>query len=477
MRFSEYFKIDRTQPYLDFVDIRLDTDIAVFLDPSAIKASTSTFGHECASLIQTYFEAVLQRIRAGKDAEAQRLVSCLNERNEFHLGYSRKKSRGHAFGTKSAEDVWGALSKSQASVTGLLKDLEDTCLLIKGIGRDMISDAVCNILRGALIRYTQHMCQYYDVPLTPAVDSGPIWNPVKEVWESTLLPLPMTSEGKVILVPKVLVRHRLSYQYDEYYTHYLLPAMQEDEIAARTGIVDLLSDGRPHVTKKALREKYGSSKLSVLEQTLKRPHILKEYKEETDSRVTPPLEHDQFSEIEGTPQPDWDTLLTELKALSPGKDEAPAYEKVIEQILSALFYPALCNPKKQHEIHDGRKRIDITYMNEAKDGFFNWLSLHHPCSYVMVECKNYGREIGNPELDQLSSRFSPSRGQVGILVCRSVEDRATMTKRCKDTAGDQRGFMIVLDDADIETLVTAARNPRERHAYTLLRERFRDVMS
>ncbi len=297
MRFSEYFKLDSTQPHLDFVDIRLDTDIVVFMDPSAIKASTSTFGHECASFVQNYFEAVLQRIKTGKDAEAQRLVSCLNERNEFHLGYSQNKSRGHAFGTISAAVVWGALSKSQASVTGLLKDLEDTCLLIEGIGRDMISDAVCNILRGPLIHYTQHMCQYYDVPLTPAVDSGPIWNPVKEVWESTLLPLPMTSEGKVILVPKVLVRHRLSYQYDEYYTHYLLPAMQEDEIAARTGLVELLRDGTPHVTKKALREQYGSSKLSVLEQTLKRPHILKEYKEETDAHVTPPLEHDQLSEI------------------------------------------------------------------------------------------------------------------------------------------------------------------------------------
>ncbi len=170
-------------------------------------------------------------------------------------------------------------------------------------------------------------------------------------------------------------------------------------------------------------------------------------------------------------------MLSELTALSPGKDDATAYEKIIERILSALFYPSLCNPTKQHEIHDGRKRIDITYMNEAKDGFFNWLSLHYPCGFVMVECKNYGREIGNPELDQLASRFSPSRGQVGILVCRSVEDRITMTKRCKDTAGDHRGFMVVLDDADIETLVIAARNPQERHAYALLRERFREVVS
>src|SRR5690349_4367713 len=111
MRFSQLFKLGRTQPYLDFVDIPLHTDVAVFMDPTAIKTAPSRFGHECASLVQGYFEAVLARIKAGKDTEARQMVSCLNERNEFHLGYSRNRSRGHAFGEASAKSVWAALSK------------------------------------------------------------------------------------------------------------------------------------------------------------------------------------------------------------------------------------------------------------------------------------------------------------------------------------------------------------------------------
>ena len=35
MRVSEYFNLNRTQPYLDFVDIPLNTDVSVFLDPNA----------------------------------------------------------------------------------------------------------------------------------------------------------------------------------------------------------------------------------------------------------------------------------------------------------------------------------------------------------------------------------------------------------------------------------------------------------
>lgn len=476
MRVSEYFGLGKNQPYLDFVDIRLDTDIEVFVDPTALRSLKSGWGHECASLVQHYFEAVLSRIKADKHAEAQALVSSLNERNEFHLGFSAGKSQGHAFGKKSAESVWGALSKSQASKSGLLQDLEDTCLLIEGIGRDMVSDAVCNIIRGPLIKYTQDVCGYYGIPLTPDVASGPIWNPVLEVWESHLVSLPMTSEGKIILVPKILVRHRLSYEYSEYYTHYLLPEMQDVELRSGTGLVELLRNGTRRVTKKALREKYGSNKLAVVEQTLKHPHVLKKYKEDKEETVPPPLDHDQLSEIEETESPKWDELTTALRTLGTGQEMATEYEQLIERILSALFYPSLCSPTKQHRIHEGRKRIDIRYINEARAGFFAWLSQHYPSAFIFVECKNYAEEIGNPELDQLSGRFSPSRGIVGLLVCRSVENPAVLEKRCIDTAKDQRGYIMVLSDDDIIELMEAAKGGIQSQAFPLLMRKFRRLV-
>ena len=457
MRVSEFFKLDKGQPFLDFVDIRLDTDIAVFVDPTALKSLNSNWGQECSSMIQHYFEAVLNQINSGNDRKAQQLISSLRERNEFHLGFSSGKSQGHGFGSKSAESVWGALSKSEAAKSGLLKDLEDTCLLIEGIGRDMVSDAVCNIIRGPLITYTQEMCRYYGIPLTPGVASGPIWNPYLGTWESAFVELPETSYGPVILVPKIIVRHRLSYEYNEYYTHYLLPEMQSAELAANTGLVELLKDGRKRVTKKALKEKYGSGKLAAIRQTLKHPHVLEEYRKEKSENAPPPLDHDQLAEIENNNAPDWDDLAEKLQKLPTGNSAADDYEKLIEEILSALFYPSLCNPTKQHEIHDGRKRIDITYTNEAKDGFFAWLSQHYPSAFIFVECKNYGSEVGNPEIDQLGGRFSPSRGKVGILVCRSLEKPEALQARCNDTAQDDRGFIIYLTDDDVIDLIHQAK--------------------
>lgn len=453
MRFSEYYKLNRNQAYLDFVDIPLDTDVEVFLDPVAIKALNTPWSIELSSLLQSFFETVLKLIRSGQHGKARFLLSSLKERNEFHLGYSAGESRGHAFGEVSAKNVWGALTNSQAAVTGLLRDLEDTALLLPGIGTDMISDAVCNILRGPLIKYTQDMCRYYGVPLTEGVPSGPLWNPQREVWEQTLVSLPMTSYGKVILVPKILVRQKLAFRAEEYYRFYILPQMQHEHLESGSALVEVLKNGTQRVTKKALIAKYGCDKLAVAEQTRIRPDALEEYRAQKSSTPPAPMTLEQLAGVEDGEVPDLRALVDQLEAVPPGAEAAHQYEDVIERLFTALFYPTLGNPSKQHRIHQGRKRVDITYMNHAQKGFFAWLSLHYPCPLIFVECKNYGKELGNPEIDQLAGRFSPSRGQVGILVCRSIEDRELLQQRCVDTAKDGRGYILALDDSDVRKLV------------------------
>jgi hypothetical protein len=106
------------------------------------------------------------------------------------------------------------------------------------------------------------------------------------------------------------------------------------------------------------------------------------------------------------------------------------------------------------------------------NGFFAWLSKHYSAAHVFVECKNYGKEVGNPELDQLSSRFSPSRGQIGLLVCRSFQNKALFLKRCIDTAKDSRGFVIPLDDEDVATLIASRQDDPLFANWKLLKDKF-----
>ena len=477
MRVSDYYKLKRSQPTLDFVDVDVRGDSRIFVDPRALRLLHSSWADECAALVQNFFQAVLREIRRGANARARSLLSVLKEPNETHLGLSKGKAQGRALGQKSARNVWKALSESEAVKTGLLEDLEDTILMVPGISSDIISDITTNLIRGPLIQYTQEMANHYGIPLQTGVNSGPLWDSRNKRWHLELVSLPMTKWGRLLLVPKAIVRLKLDYDVNEYYRHYLLEHLKEVELKANTELVHLIKRTKQrHVTKKDLIAKYGSGKDMIVRETQKYPSVLERYRNKKARTHHPPLDHFDLSSSEGTPPPDWDTLLSDIHGIPSGRDTSSLYENAIEALLSALFYPSLAYPQVQHKIHEGRKRIDITYTNMATNGFFFWLGQHYTAPHVFVECKNYLGDPENPELDQISSRFSPSRGQVGIIVCRKFTNKDLFLKRCQDTAKDQRGFVIALDDSDLNLLVSERKKFTNPTEFQLLKQRFENLV-
>jgi hypothetical protein len=484
MRVSEHFRLQRSQASLDFVDVDIIADTPVFISPKALTMLPSEFGDECVHLVQNFFQTVLEFIRSGRNDQAERLLRQLREPNETRLGLSKGKARGHALGAGSAHDVWEALSQSEAAKSGLLEDLEDTVLMIEGISVDIVSDMTTNIIRSPLIAYTNLMCELYEIPVHSDVDSGPLWNSQQREWHSKFVRLPIAGSGRLLLVPKAIVRTHLQYDSGEYFRHFLLTRMQQAELDANTELVQVIKSGRGkrsrirrRVTKKALMEKYGSGKLAIVRETRKHPEALAQYRAAKRDEKHLPLTLEDMASLEGKDNPDWDRLLNDVLSIPGGRADAERYEKAIEGLLTALFYPNLTNPIVQHKIHDGRKRIDITYTNMAVNGFFRWVATHYPAPHIFVECKNYGREIGNPELDQLAGRFSPSRGQIGVLACRSFEDKRRFLQRCADTARDSRGFVLPLDDDDLTVMAEKRRDDLLYSEWRLLLDRFQQLVA
>lgn len=452
LRVSEYYKIGLTQPELDFVDVDVVDDVPVFVDPRALLQVPSPWADECVSLVQDFFQYILDLISQGNASVGHRNLGRLREPNETHLGLSRGRSQGHGLGSESSLDVWDALASSQAAKSGLLEDLEDTVLLIPGIQYDIISDITTNIIRSQLIAYTQESCRYYNIPLVPNVASGPLWDAQAKQWHVTYVDLPVAGK-KLLLVPKVIVRQKLEYRPDEYYSQYVLEYLREVELNAGSDLVEVLKSGRRRVTKKALRQKYGTGKAVSQRWTQEHPELLDWYRADKRGAGDPPLTHEQIAERIGAELPDFDALLAAVRDTPGGPENATKYHRAVEALLTALFYPSLVNPKREFPIHEGRKRIDITYTNAAHQGFFDWLAGRYAAAYVVVECKNYTRELGTPEFDQIAGRFSPTRGKFGLLVYRAYEDKGKYWQTCIDTAHDDRGFIIPIDDEDLAALV------------------------
>jgi hypothetical protein len=268
----------------------------------------------------------------------------------------------------------------------------------------------------------------------------------------------------------------MDYDEDEYFRYYVLEYLQEMEKSANTELVRLLKDGTPRVTKKDLISKYGSGKAMIVRETRNHPEILDQYRVAKQRIIAPPLKHSELLEENIDAIPKWDSLLEAVTDTVPGRAEASRYEDAIEQLLTALFYPALTNPEVQKEIHEGRKRIDITYTNTASYGFFAWVTQHYTAPYVFVECKNYSSVPANPELDQLAGRFSTQRGRFGLLICRNIIDRTLFNKRCRDTAYDGRGFVIALDDEDLRLLVEQRATSSDPLEFHTLRNQFEQLV-
>lgn len=477
MHVSEYFNLGRTQPSLDFVDVHTTDDVTVFIDPRAIRMLDSEWSRDCQAMLQSFFSEILDAVALNNPDRIRELILRMaDEPDETHLGWSKGRSRGRGLGGVRGEDVADSLSRSHAAKTGLLKDLEDSSLMVPGVGPDIISDMTTNVIRGALIGYTQAACRYYGIPMESQF-SGPVWNPNSLDWQEGFVDLPRTEWGKLLLVPKSIVRHALIFDKDKYFNGYLAPHLEGLEIEAGSQLVRILKNGSPKVYRDDLKEKYGNDKLAIVAHTAKFPEALERYRASTSLLSSPPLSHAEMAAYTSTPEVDFIGLMEQVEAVAPGNAGATMYHRAAEALVSALFYPFLANVKIEAEINEGRKRIDLLYDNVAGVGFFQWLGNHYGAPLIPIECKNYSREIANPELDQLAGRFSPNRGKVGLLLCRNFDDKDLFLQRCRDTASEQRGFIIPLDDSDLRKLAEEAEErkakPRAiRGEFSLLREVF-----
>jgi hypothetical protein len=149
-------------------------------------------------------------------------------------------------------------------------------------------------------------------------------------------------------------------------------------------------------------------------------------------------------------------------------------------ILEFIFYPSLIHPVKEHEIDDGRKRIDKTFDNGTpRDGFFYGLqhAFNMPCQYIIFECKNYTEDVANAELDQLTGRLSPNRGKFGVIICRDIEDEPLFIQRCADSYKAQRGLIVPLTDADIVKILEARKLGTMHLEDDILSDKSRRVMN
>ncbi len=464
MKISEYFSLNKTQQELDFVDIDYDCDMPLFLDPYFISRRKSDIAEEGLQSIQSFFELLITYLKNDECDMAQALMEHVGEINEIHLGLSKNKSQGRGIGSDDTLRLIESLKNSKALETGLIENLEDCRLFIENIGKDKISDLCANIMKKQLIDYTIDQCKLWNIPLQEA-PSGFYWDFVSRKWTQDLMCKRLIINGKpILLVPKEFVSYSNSYCMEKYFQHFVLNFYQNEHLRLDTALVRKKIDKngkviRRWVTKNSIRDDFKLKGITInkawlVEFSTNHPEIIDEYRKNAKiddldvfgSEVTP-------NKLNGI----IDSIITKLQKIPEGKDYATEYHNLILGACEFLFYPTLRNPKKEFEINEGRKRIDIVFSNAAQTGIFKTLCEKFKISLniLMIECKNYNKEIANPELDQMSGRLCYNRGMLGIIFCRHLDNEALFIKREQDTFIDENKIIIhITDDRLIQLLDT-----------------------
>ncbi len=469
-KISDYYKLGKYQSELDFVDIDVEHDTSLFIDPYVFRFRNDDWAIDCNNQIVDYFERVLESIKKKDITTATRLLVQLSEPYETHLGVSKFGIKGRGIGKTQADELFKALFASKAAQTGFLKDLSDCELTIPGISFDKISDITTNIIRNKLIEYTIDQCRLFSIPMEDK-PSGRLWDSSMGRWiNGVYTDLPCINGKPFLLVPKHVVVYTPAISSSDLYSHEVLDYIQNEHLSLNDSLVEVLKNGKRRVTKKALKKlpEYQYTKEFLFKFCDKHPEILEEYKERKGRAIE---KVEDISDIDEAFIAE--ILIERLRSIPPGDKAASAFHDYCIGALEFIFYPDWVYPKKEVEIHDGRKRIDITYQNGAKEGFFFAMRSTGNLSAqkIIVECKNYSHDLANPELDQISGRFSTLRGKLGFIIARSFSDSERFYRRCKDTAVDGRGVVIPLVDDDLIYMLNLIkdnkRNDIDHYIYSL----------
>ncbi|HBV88089.1 MAG TPA: hypothetical protein DEF42_15880 [Desulfosporosinus sp.] len=492
MKISEIYNLQVSQHELDFVDVDLDTDCHLYIDPFLIANSKSQWCIQVDMIIKSFFNEFKTAMLKEDYEKAKELFLFMEEPKENCLGVSKKgTTNGKGVGKLNTQKIVDKIIESNAIEDNLVNNIEDIIIFVEDIDRDKLSDMVTNIIREKLIEYTKIQCNLWGIQMQRQ-ETKPFWDATARRWVYSEEDLLITNNREILLIPKAIVSPIKLYEASQYKWFHIVEQERMFHLQRRSSLVKLKTlkngskkyylpkkDVHNDIRNQILRGEYLNTKDYIRKYTQRYPELFCKFIDKCKVNVnslTSDLIADQIDNYDVNLV--IENLIERLKNIPVGREYASEFHHYVKSLLEIIFYPYLINPIIEREIHNGRKRIDIIMDNNAKDNFF--FNLHNInkifCPYIYIECKNYGKDVANPEIDQLSGRFSSSRGQFGILICRALKDADLFIKRCNDTYSDGRGLVLYLTDEDIINMLQAIKEDQYSKIWTMLEDKKRKIV-
>jgi hypothetical protein len=267
---------------IDFLNVVLDTDNRVWIDPMMMHMDKSEMGQTCCAIVRDYFATLLDYAILGDNTNGLAYAEHFTEFNETRLGYSADCPRGVSGGATLGREIFYLIRGSKATKTELIGDIFDGCVMIEKLGVDKMSDFITSLILEELISYTQEQCELHGIPMIETKLKSKYWSHTENKWVNSgkiLLPYDEELQLAIVFVPIKFVEDGLVYSYDRFYNKGMIPYLGRQAVANRIdGLIRILKDKTIKPLYKAIRERNACTRANVNAFIVEHPEVYDEYK-------------------------------------------------------------------------------------------------------------------------------------------------------------------------------------------------------
>lgn len=441
--FGQAFGIGVTQADADFVIPNLATDIPVCVDPFLLYKSRDPLLLDLHDRLLAVFGRAFELHDAGDRAGLDRLID-FPEVNAIGFGYTQGRIAGSGLGWQLNQLLADLLETSEVIRERGLRHVEELQLLSVGVGPDRVSDITANVLKLALVEYTQQQSELWRIPLVSSAPLSHYLDHAEMEWRDGYFDLPVNplSGAPLILVPRRIVR--------------LLPWINYDDFYSKEA--QLLLPPRPQLPRypgMAKQERLVIAKKEMVAKIRESPAVLDRYvaRKERDSGAALPLLHDEpdAPQLRTT----GDALLARLAGIPTGAAAAADYQLLVYEILNFLFEPDLTGGQLEVRTYLGTERRDLVYWNEAERSFWKYARETYLSPLTMFEVKNVDA-LESDHINQAATYLGARLDMLGFVVTRHSPSAAVVRKVCSvynDSPALPRKVILVISDSDLRKMI------------------------
>ncbi len=460
-RLTDIFQLGFEQADVDFVVPDLLQDMRVGIDPFLLfKSRIDEYSRAHARILAVAAEGI--RLFASGDEDGAAALLSFPEVNEVRLGYREVSRHGSGMGQQLTRLLLRTLAASPRFVERGIRHIEEMQLVSVGVGADRVSDMAANLLKGFLINYTQRQAVTYGIPLTKGVPIEHVFDPDTGGWVDGYFDLPANpldpAHPGILLVPRRIVRRLPWINFTDY---------------QRMSHALFLGPRRHGYRRPGAAPARDVPKADLVELTRMEVELIDRYVDvkERAFRDADPEILCPSVEVRSRCA----SLISQLEAVSPGQEHAYLYQRVMLQVLNALFAPDLIEGKEQVRTEHGTEIRDLVFLNDSDKTFWDYVRNEHHSLTVVFECKNK-TSLESEDISQLAAYLGDAMGYLGVILTRETLSHPLFLK-CLSVynKGVPRRVILVLSDSDVLRMLRmriAGNDPAE-----LIRNTYRDLLA